>query len=430
MKIGIIHTAYQQQSGEDQVVQTEFDWLSRQGYAVTQLLFSNAGSAARNVFNYLMAPFNPAAYRRVCHWLAEEKPDVVHIHNWHFSASPAVIAAAQHKGVPVVMTLHNFRLICPSAFLFHDGRLFLDSLKAPFPWRAVLRRVYRQSVFQTFWLSLTVWLHRRWGTWRKVNRYIVFTEDARSVFLSSSLGLTREQIEVKPNFAPAVQADPRPRANHFLYVGRLSAEKGIATLLEAFRISAHSLIIAGDGPLRSVVEQAARQYPNIVYKGPRPKAEILREIQQCSALIFSSLWYEGFPLVLAEALSCGTPVIASRLGAAGVIIQPEQNGLHFNAGDAADLQAQLDRWHGLDTQTRAAFSARALQTFENEYTQDKNMRRLTSIYQSVCEAAGAKKQNCPDRTQPRHRSIKMDSQTLKGRNTVPQAVAKQGLGTK
>jgi glycosyltransferase involved in cell wall biosynthesis len=383
MKVGIIHTAYQQRAGEDEVVRCESEWLNKYGCTTTELLFTNRGSVMENIFNYAFAPFNLISWWKVSAWLSREKPDLVHIHNWHFAASPSVINAVKKKGIPVVLTLHNFRIICPSAVLFHNGKLFLNSMEASFPWQAVLNKVYHDSVIRTFWLALTIWLHSKAGTWKTVDKYIVLTRHAQNIFISAHLGLKEQQLVVKPNCARPVPRSGKRRGSHFLFVGRLSEEKGIEVMIRAFRETCHKLVIIGDGPMRSFVAHTAARVDNIDFRGMQQREDILMELQKCTALVFPSLWFEGFPMVIAEAFSCGTPVIGSRLGATEVIVKDGYDGLHFSPGDVRDLGQKINIWTALPVSTREAFEENARSTFDENYSIDKNMETLTSIYKEV-----------------------------------------------
>lgn len=385
MKIGIVHTTYLQKGGEDMAVEQECRLLNKAGVQVSQLRFNNPAGRCQQLATFGLSLFNPVSWNRMNEWLCTEKPDVVHIHNWHFSASPSIIHAARRRGIPVVLTLHNFRLLCPSATLLSHGKLFTSSLRGGFPWKAVLQRVYHDSMVQTFWLSLTLWLHRESGTWKHVDRYIVLTPGAREIFLGSGAGFRPGQLVIKPNCVPDVDIDPVERLDHFLFVGRLSEEKGITTLVRAFAGSPYRLVILGRGPLSPMVEEYARCYPNIIYKGNASRDAVLRESARCSAMVFPSIWYEGNPMTIIEALACGTPVIASGIGAMKDMITDRVNGLHFIPGDVADLRRKLKQWAGLDAEERRAYGEHAREAYLANYTPEKNIRQLLTIYRDLLE---------------------------------------------
>ncbi|MDR1181671.1 MAG: glycosyltransferase family 4 protein, partial [Bacteroidales bacterium] len=248
MKILIIHTAYRYKGGEDSVVESEKKLLHDNGHDVHSLIFNNPDSPVKALLMFFIALFNPVSYFKVSKAIEEFQPDVIHIHNWHFAASPSVFWAARRKHIPVVHTLHNYRLLCPSGILFHQGKLFLDSLKQDFPWRAVRKKVYRNSVFQTFWLAFVVWFHEKTGTWNKVNKYIALTLFGKDLFVSSNPTVFTNKIIVKPNFTYGDKSfNVKRQADSFLFIGRLSEEKGMDCLLEAFKLTGLKLKIGGNG---------------------------------------------------------------------------------------------------------------------------------------------------------------------------------------
>jgi glycosyltransferase involved in cell wall biosynthesis len=380
MKVLFIHCRYKQAGGEDGVVTAEVELLKSKGIDVELLSFSNEGST---VLKLLQLPFNIGSYFRTKRFLKSFKPDVVHIHNVHFAASPSVLYAIKSQGIPIALTLHNFRLLCPSGTLFHDGKIYLKSLHSQFPWEAIKDGVYNHSKLLTFWLGFSTWFNRKIGTWDLFDRYIFLTGHARSIFEKSSMPLDPKKIVIKPNFVPDPGPGTEARNKNFLFVGRLSEEKGIHVLLEAFKNSRHTIKIIGGGPMKDKVEAAAKDHPNIVYLGFQQKNFITNELKKCTALIFSSVWYENLPLTIIEAFSTATPVIASNIGAPSILIQNEYNGLHFKESDAQDLGRKLDEWDSLSEEERARYRKHARDTYELYYNPEKNFNQLMAIYQSM-----------------------------------------------
>ncbi|EOR94571.1 N-acetylmannosaminyltransferase [Arcticibacter svalbardensis MN12-7] len=382
MKILLIHTFYGQSGGEDQVFNNEFDLLSS-ATQVKKLCFDNSGNMLAVFFKFILGPYNIFSLIKFRKAIKELRPDVVHIHNWHFAASPLLIRAAKKMGIPVVVTLHNYRLLCPSATLFHQNELFTDSLSGGFPWKAVFKKVYRDSLFQTFWLASITYLHKKLKTWQKVDRYITLSNFARELFLQSDLHLKQKQLVVKSNFVKDSGYNIKNRSTSFLYVGRLSPEKGIELLISAFADTNFQLTIVGDGPLRNEVEQAAAKHSNITYLGKKSNIETMDLMRQANALIFPSIWFEGMPMTILEAFSTGTPVIASRLGSIQHLISPGYNGLLFKAGDRESLQSCLHDWQNLDPLSKTVQCIYSRKTYITNYTPEKNLDQLLNIYQSV-----------------------------------------------
>ncbi len=383
MRVLFIHTAYKFRGGEDTVVEEEMHLLRSHAVTVDLLSFSNEGNVAAKL---LQLPFNVRSYQKTIQKIIEFRPDVVHIHNLHFAASPSIIYAIKKCKVPFVMTVHNYRLLCPSATLFYNGSLFTDSLNKSFPWKAIRLGVYKNSKLVTFWVALSVYLHRIIGTWKQCNKLVVLQEHSQKLFLKSSLGFTKEQVVIKPNFCSPFLSEANHAGNYYLYVGRLSDEKGIGVLLNAFSAGNLPLIIAGDGSLRAQVEKAAQNHPNIKYVGKLDKEDIADLMAHSTALIFPSVWFEGMPLTIIEAFACGTPVIASNLGAMQSMITNNFNGLHFKAGDDEDLLKIISYWQTIPSGRKNEFSSNALKTYQENYTPEQNFEIISKIYASVMQA--------------------------------------------
>lgn len=356
--------------------------LKKAGVRVALLEFNNEKST---LLKLAQLPYNFSSYRRTYKKIAQFKPDIVHIHNLHFAGSASVLYALKRKKIPFVTTLHNYRLLCPSAILFTSGQLYLKSINQGFPWDAVKRGIYRNSKLLTFWVSLSTKIHQWLGTWHLCSQYIVLTEHAKKVYLNSGLKLGANKFTVKPNFYSLPTVVKKERSNHFLYVGRLTEEKGISLLLEVFSLSSYQLKIAGDGPLRQEVQDYCRRYTNIEYLDIVKKEELPVLLADCTALIFPSIWYEGMPLTIIEAFATGTPVIASKLGAMESMIDDNYNGLHFEAGNGNDLKQKLLLWCNMEPLQKANFYSNARSTYTSKYTPEENLEKLLFIYQSVLD---------------------------------------------
>ena len=380
MRILLLHNKYQYAGGEDKVFESEGDLLASHDHLVERLVFDNREIATLldKIRSGLTGIYNFRSAKIVTEKIKEFRPDVIHVHNFVPLASPSVFFAAKANNVPVVMTLHNYRLICPSATLYHKNKIYERSMRSIFPIDAILKGVYRNSIPQTAALALVIAFHNLIGTWRnKVSKFIVLTDFARSKFLGSRLNVSPDQLMLKPNFI----ADPgngiETREDFFLYVGRLSKEKGIDSLLNAFSHSDHKLVIIGDGPMQEQVESYVKAKQNVKYLGFQSRAAIMDRMKRAKALIVPSTWYEGFPITILEALATGTPVIGSRLGGIAEIIKDKFNGLLFEAANEAALLETLDEFHTVD---RHALSVNARKTYLELYTPETNYRILMDIY--------------------------------------------------
>lgn len=383
MKILSIHSFYQIKGGEDAVFEQEAAILQTNNN-VKLLTFRNS-YGLKGAFQFLSSIWNMKIAGQVREEIKRFQPDVVHIHNWHFAVGPLIIRTCHKLSVPVVLTLHNYRLLCPSGTLLVDGRIFLDSVHASFPWSAIKEKVYRDSLLLTFWLSFIVWFHKKIGTWNKVSRFIVLTPFAKSLFENSSLQIPAYKFILKPNFTTATLppiTESAKRKDYFLFIGRLSEEKGIKLLLDAFKGLPYQLRIAGEGPLLQEVQKACIN-GRIEYLGKLNNEQIQAELRNCSALVFPSIWYEPFGLVLIEALSAGTPVIASNFGGIPSIIKDGINGLHFQVNDPKSMIKTLNDWNRRDQSEKDLMRLNARRDYEELYTSEQNEKLLTEIYKSV-----------------------------------------------
>ncbi len=322
------------------------------------------------------------ATKVICDKIRRFQPDVMHVHNTLPLISPSVYWAAGRVGVPVVQTLHNFRLLCLQAMLLRDGHPCEDCVgKAP--WRGVIHRCYRGSTAQSTVLAGSVLTHRALGTYRnKVSRYIALTEFSRKKFVEG--GMSAEKIVVKPNFA-VVSYDGELKRAGGLFVGRLSQEKGIDVMLAAVQQCPEVTVrVAGEGPEAHKV----RAHTGIVPLGLRSRSETLDEMRRAEYLLLPSICYENFPLTVVEAFASGLPVIASRLGAMAELIADGQTGLLFDPGSAEDLavkikwaEANRDRMHEMGEAARAVY--------ESRYTPEQNHSQLMGIYASAIAATAS-----------------------------------------
>lgn len=383
MRILVVHNAYQQRGGEDAVVRNEVAMLRAKGHDVQLHMLSNeqiSGWAGR-LRAACAAIFSIASYRRILAILDGFRPDVVHVHNFFPLVSPAVFYACDRKRVPSVFTLHNYRIVCPTALLMHDGSVTERSLQDG-PWWAVSHGVYRGSWLGTAALATMISVHRRLGTWsRRVTRFIALTGFAASKFAAA--GIPSGRISVKPNFVDVpVQLD-RERSG-FLFAGRLSHEKGVEVLVDAAKLLDGALVrVAGGGPLEKMLVGA----PGLVPLGVLGPDAMYREMASAQALVMPSIWYEGFPIVLVEAYACGLPVIASRLGAMAELVDDGVTGLLFEPGSADDLVRKM-RWAAEHPEAMMKMGRAARERYEAEYTQDINYSLLMAVYRDAMNAVG------------------------------------------
>ena len=379
MKVLIIHTLYKLKGGEDSVVFNEMALLQQAGVETSLLQFTNTGG---NLAKLVQLPFNLSAYSKTKKKILAFKPDVVHIHNLHFAGSASVIYAIKAFNIPIVATLHNYRLLCPSATLFFNGKMFTASLNQKFPVKAATEGVYLNSKALTLWVSVSMWIHQAIGTWNKIDQYIALGQHTKEIFSNSKLQKLAGKISIKPNFC-FKSTNGSSHGDYFLYVGRLSEEKGVNILLEAFAENKLPLKIAGTGVMEQDVKAYAEKFPNIGYLGAVDKDAVSKLLESAAALIFPSQWYETFGMVIIEAFSAGVPVIASNLGQLKFTIKPGHNGLLFEPGSKDDLNNKILHYYNLPERDKDAFKHNALASYEENYSPDKNIAMLVGIYNGV-----------------------------------------------
>jgi glycosyltransferase involved in cell wall biosynthesis len=387
MKILHIHNHYLQPGGEDQVFETETRLLEEFGHEVFRYTRHNAELAGWCALKMAVnTVWNREAYKAIENLLLEIKPDLCHIHNTFPLISPAVYYACKKHHVPVVQRLPNYRLICPNAFLLRDGKICMKCVGKKFPWPGVWHRCYRDSILQSFAVSMMLIIHRILRTWQnKVDIYVALNNYGKQLFVKG--GIPAEKIMVSPN---AIDPDPEPGnqlGNFVLYIGRLSKEKGLFTLLDAWKLmSGISLKIIGDGPLMMdlVKKTETEHINNILFLGRKAHEETLSILKNARLLIFPSEWLETFGLGIIEAFACGVPVIASKQKTIEEIIQHGENGFLFEPGNASALaQTVRECWDKTDLLT--AMGAKARNSFVTKYSKTQKYDSLMEIYERAIE---------------------------------------------
>lgn len=382
MRVLLAHTHYQQRGGEDACFAAEADLLEAHGHEVERFSVHNASIAGLGRLDLAAKTiWNREAYRELRRRIRARRPSVVHAHNLFPLMSPAIYYAAAAEGVPVVQTVHNYRLLCVGAGLFRDGRPCEDCLTRVVPWPGVLRGCYRGSRTLSGGVAAMLGVHRALGSWQRRVQVLV----AISGFLRDKLvegGLPAGRIVVKPNFLPVDPGEGAPRRDgHVLFVGRLAPEKGPLTLIDAWsRIEAPlRLKIVGDGPIAGQVAARAAADPRIELLGQSPPGLVRDLMRNAAATVVPSEWYEPFGLVVIESFAVGTPVLAARSGALASMVEDGRTGMLFRPGDPADLAARL---LGMlrDEAAYRAMCAAARAEFLARYTASANHETLMRIY--------------------------------------------------
>jgi len=385
MQILSVHSRYQIRGGEDECHEAEQSLLRLMNHSVEIYEEHNDRVAAIGKVALAMRTiWSTESYKALSSLLKSQTYDVVHVHNFFPVISPSVYYAAKDSRVPVVQTLHNYRLLCPNALFFRSGQVCEDCLGKPVPYPGVINSCYREDLAASAVTATMLSLHSAMHTWTEmVDVYIALTEFARQKFIQG--GLPADKIAVKPNF---VHPDPgigSGSGGYALFVGRLSVEKGLDTLLSAWEHLGDKipLKIVGEGPLSDMVAAAAVRQPHAIeWLGRRPMPEVHELMGEAKMLIFPSKWYETFGRVAIEAFAKGTPVIAANIGAIAELVEHGRTGLHFQPGDAVDLATQVE-WALTHPTDIAKMRLEARAEFEAKYTAIQNYHKLMEIYSQV-----------------------------------------------
>ena len=385
MRILQVHNRYQGgRGGEDNVMDNESRLLRTNGHEVHQFTAHNDEiSDGWSKFRAAQRmAYSKDGARRVAQAISTYRPDIVHAHNFHYVLTPSIFDACREARVPSLQTLHNFRGICASATFMRDSRVCEDCMHGS-PYLSVLHRCYEGSALKTLPIARTIAYHRRRKTWQnKVDRFIALTEFGKRKYIEG--GYAEKRISVKPNFSyppdPEWDDDEEAARSGALFVGHLLPWKGIAMLMEAWRDIPTPLRVAGAGPLQHLVTEAKEH--GVSELGLLDAKAVYQEMRRARFLVFSSVWYECFPLTFIEAFAAGLPIIAAKLGAAEDIITHGETGLHFTPGDASSL-AETVAWAEAHPEDMARMGKNAQATYNSLYTPEANYALLMKIYEQT-----------------------------------------------
>lgn len=403
MRILLIHNYYQQAGGEDRVFEAEKNLLSNNGHEVKAITWANEKIKMYSGLDKFLLPaktiWNQESFSRTKRFLKEFRPDVVHVHNFFPLASPSIYYAINEEDIPVIQTLHNYRLLCPAATFLRNGQVCQVCYRKSTV-SAIPKACYHSSVLATAAVSGMLEFHRWVGTWRtKVDFYVALTEFMRDIFVG--VGFGNSNVLVKPNFVSDLRLNLAKRIynpsihieeKYAVFIGRLSAEKGANVAIRAWtklgRTFPLKLVIVGDGPERSKLQILAGNDDNIFFAGSKPHAEAMQFLSHSFFLVVPSIGFEAFPLTVIEAFSLGKPVVASGIGSLRSIVRDDFDegengtGLRFRPNDADDLAAKVE-WAWKHRNEMEELGRQARLEYEANYTPEKNYQMLMNIYQTA-----------------------------------------------
>lgn len=379
----VLHNRYQQPGGEDVVVANEIAMLERAGFNVSTRIVDNSeiSNSLDKISTFLGVSYNRKRKEWVDRLVDDLKPDLVHIHNFFPRLTMAVHHGLKERGVPVVQTLHNYRLGCAAATFERNG-VVCERCLVSGRQHAIFNRCYRGSIAGSVALvAMQRQAFRNEFLSNCVDAFVALTNFARDKYIE--LGLPEDKIFVKPNFLDRPKAPEMGQPRHgALFVGRLSKEKGVVDLIEAWRrLPNVHLSVVGSGPLESVLRERAPS--NVAFLGQVDRSEVERKMRESSVLIIPSVWYEGFPVTLVEAFSNGLPAIATRIGSLAEIVVEGKSGLLCEPNSPDSLVLAVEKFFE-STLDQGSMHLEARRQFETLYTDRVNLEQLLGIYDAAC----------------------------------------------
>ena len=381
MKILQIHNKYQLSGGEDSVVENEKRLLESKGHEVFPYIKDNSEISNYSVFKKVAliqsSVWSNESYDEVIEIIKRIEPDICHVHNYMPLISPAVFYACKEVNIPVVQTLHNYRMLCTNAYLFRDGKVCEECIDKSL-YHSLKYRCYRNSIIQTLTVARMIEQNKKKGTFNEeVDGYICLSNFARVKFIEG--GLPKEKLFLKPNFLFEDPGYSDNEENYFFFAGRLDETKGVHILIKVIKqLPGIKFKVAGEGPY----QKKMIDINNLEYKGHLIKDKLLQYLKNSVALIFPSVLYETFGLLIIEAFACGKPVIASRLGAMAELVEVGKTGLLFEPGSAKDLELKI-KWAVENPEEIKQMGKNARREYEMKYTASKNYSVLMDIYTQV-----------------------------------------------
>lgn len=382
-RILIVHNYYQIPGGEDTVVSNEKEMLKHHGHVV--ILYSRKNSELQQMskFHKLLLPFimvfNIRTYFDVKKIIREQKIDIVHVHNTLCLISPAVYYAARSMKIPIIQTIHNFRLLCPGATFYRDGHICEDCIKHGLTC-AVKHSCYRKNKLQTLACVMCTKIHRLTGIYAGLN-YICLTEFNKEKLLSLKQ-IKPEKVYIKPNFTYDIGL-PKNNGEYYLYIGRIEEIKGISLLIDAFsKMPDKHLILAGTGlDLENYkMEITQKRLDNISFIGFVNRKQLARILGKAKAVIVSSQWYETFGMIIIESFASHTPVIVGNIGNVGALVEDGFNGIKYLYNSPSSLVQAINKFERMDIQV---MGENAYRTFQKKYNEKNNYKILNDIYNDI-----------------------------------------------
>lgn len=380
-KVLMVHNFYQIGGGEHTVFKNEVEMLRENGHEVIEYTRSN-DELKKSKLKLLLLPFTTTwsfkTYHEVKRIIKEQNIDIVHCHNTFPLISPSVYYAARSRNIPVVQTIHNFRFLCPNGIFYRDGKICEECREKQSFRSAIKNKCYRNSKIQTLVVTVMLSIHKKLGTYKKIN-YIFLTEFNKQKF-DHLIDIYGKNVFVKPNFvkAPLTVEQKLCETKTFVFASLLDENKGIKFLLDQWEKMPgdYQLHIYGTGPLENFVKESITNKENIKFYGFQSNDVIFNDLKKAVGMIFPSLWYEGFPMIIVESMAVGCPVVSTNIGNGGNLIKLSNGGAIFSADSEDSFKTAIDKC----ICNNKELSINAYRFYENVLSKDKNYEFLNKIY--------------------------------------------------
>ena len=380
-KVLMVHNFYQIGGGEHTVFKNEVELLRKNGHEVIEYTRSN-DELKKDKWKLIFLPFTTVwslrTYIEIRKIIKRERIDIVHCHNTFPLISPSVYYAARSMKVPIVQTIHNFRFLCPNGSFYCNGKVCEKCRENGNFKEAIKNKCYRNSTFGTMIVVAMLTINKKLGIYKKIS-YIFLTEFNKRKF-DKFIDINSNQVFVKPNFVSRKE-EPIENSNRkvFVFASRLEENKGIKLLLELWKLipKDYCLHIYGDGTLKEFVQE--NSHDNISYYGFAPQQTIFKDLSTATALVFPSIWYEGFPMIIAEAMAIGCPVVSTNIGNGRDIVEKSKGGTIFDPDKSDTFVKAIEDVLNNNEEYRK----KALIYYSNTLSKDRNYTITNDIYEHL-----------------------------------------------
>lgn len=391
-KVLMVHNFYQIGGGEHTVYKNEVEMLRENGHKVIEYTRSN-DELKESKWKILLLPITTIwsfkSYCDVKRIIKKQSIDIVHCHNTFPLISPSVYYAARSRNVPVVQTIHNFRFLCPAGVFFRDGKICEECMNKQSFKPALQHNCYRDSKIQTLVVTLMLSIHRKLGTFNKIN-YIFLTEFNKRKF-EQLIDIHGKNVFVKSNFVkePLKIQNQSCKTKTFVFASRLDENKGIKLLIDEWKKmpEEYQLHIYGSGTLEDFVKRSTINKRNIIFYGFQSHAVVFDDLKNATGMIFPSLWYEGFPMIIAESMAVGCPVISTNIGNEGDIVASSKGGVTFSFDSRDSFRKAIEKC----ICDNKELSINAYRFYKYVLSKKRNYELLMDIYDNVKNLGGGGK---------------------------------------